>query len=392
MSLIETVTVDVADGETVEVILGAPPAAPVLVSGEVLEGGQPVTTGTVLAVADGQGFMQGSSTANIDSSGRYEMTLDEAGDYVFLFQGAGSGGFGVDFPITIPEVEHFEFDLEIPAAVVEGVVIGVDGRGEAGESVLLRPVEQSMGMGGISGIRSERSGEDGSFLFSRLRPGSYVVQAGGRDWNDEPTGAVSVTIELSDSERANVRLELSEPGTVEGTVIGLDGEPVEGATVFFRTASGTVQTSRMPVTSDSDGAFRHNGLAEGIVTAVARTSAGSTQESGPIQVRAGGTSVVELMVEDGTLLICVCEDAEGNPLRASVSVRDEAGREQSSLKTREQWTQVFTGGGEQRESTVGPLPPGKYEVTFTTDDGRTAQRNVRLTGRSERKVRVRIRD
>ncbi|MDE0892500.1 MAG: carboxypeptidase regulatory-like domain-containing protein, partial [Planctomycetota bacterium] len=64
MSLIETVSVDVVDGETVEVVLGAPPVAPVLVFGRVLEGDQPVTSGTVLAVADGQGFMQGSSTAN----------------------------------------------------------------------------------------------------------------------------------------------------------------------------------------------------------------------------------------------------------------------------------------------------------------------------------------
>ena len=392
MSLIETVTVDVADGETVEVVLGAPPAAPVLVYGRVLEGDQPITTGTVLAVADGQGFMQGSSTANIDSSGRYEMSIDAPGDYVLLVQGSGSRGFGIDFPVTFPEVERFEFDLLMPASVLEGVVIGTDGRGAAGENVLLRPASQSMGMGGVSSIRSERCDEDGSFYFDRMRPGTYVVQAGGRSWRDEPSGAVSLTIELGESERANVRLELSEPGTVEGTVINSSGEPVEGATVFFRTAAGTVQTSRNPVISDSDGSFRHNGLGEGTVTAVARTSAGSTQESGPIQVRSGGTSIIELTIEEGTLLRCVCEDSDGNSMRASISVLDEAGREQSSLKTREQWTQVFTGGGEQRESTIGPLPPGKYKVIFTTDDGQTADRTVRLTGRAERKVRVRIRD
>ena len=206
------------------------------------------------------------------------------------------------------------------------------------------------------------------------------------------SGAVSAIITLAEGDRQSITLELSEPGTVEGTVINSNGEPVEGATVFFRTAGGTVQTSRSPVTSDSEGKFRNNGLGEGTVTAVARTSAGSTQESGPIQVRPGGTSVIELTIEEGTLLRCVCEDAEGNALRATVSVQDENGREQSSLKTRDQWMQVFTGGGEQRESTVGPLPPGKYKVTFTTDDGQTADRTVRLTGRAERKVRVRIRD
>ena len=54
MTLVETVSVDIADGETVEVVLGAPPAAPVVVSGRVLDGDQPITTGSVLAVADGR--------------------------------------------------------------------------------------------------------------------------------------------------------------------------------------------------------------------------------------------------------------------------------------------------------------------------------------------------
>jgi len=386
--------VEVADGETVEVVLGAPPAAPVVVTGSVLEGDQRITTGSVLAVADGQGFMQGSETARIDSAGRYEMTLDAAGDYVFLVQGAGAGfgGFGVDFPVTIPEVELFEFDLTMPASEITGVVYGPDGNPADGVGISLRPTGAGMGMGGVSGMRYESTEEDGSFAFQRLRPGDYVVQAGGREWNDEPTGAVSVTVSIAEDERAEVRLELQEAGTIEGVVLGQDGSPIEGATVFFRVGGGSVQTSRQPVISGGDGKFRNNGLAPGPVTVVARTSSGSTQESAQIQVRSGDISNVELILEDGTLLRCVCEDSAGNSIRASVSVVDEDGREQTGLRTREQWMEVFTGGGEQRETRVGPVPPGKYEVIFTTDDGETARRVLRLTGRPERKVRVRIRD
>jgi hypothetical protein len=338
--------------------------------------------------------MQGSETARIDSGGRYEMTLDAAGDYVFLVQGAGDGfgGFGVDFPVTIPEVERFEFDLTMPASEITGVVYGPDGTPVSRVGISLRPTGAGMGMGGVSGMRYETTGEDGGFAFQRLRPGNYVVQAGGRDWNDEPTGAVSVTVSVAEDERADVRLELQEAGTIEGVILGQDGSPIEGATVFFRVGGGTVQTSRQPVISGGDGKFRNNGLAPGSVTVVARTSSGSTKESAPIQVRSGDISNVELMLEEGTLLRCVCEDSEGNSIRASVSVVDEDGREQTGLRTREQWMEVFTGGGEQRETRVGPVPPGKYEVIFTTDDGETARRVLRLTGRPERKVRVRIRD
>ena len=322
------------------------------------------------------------------------MTLDAAGDYVFLVQGAGEGfgGFGVDFPVTIPEVELFEFDLTMPASEITGVVYSPDGTPVSRVGVSLRPTGGGMGMGGVSGMRYEATGEDGDFTFQRLRPGSYVVQAGGRDWNDEPTGAVSVIVSVSEGERTEVRLALQEAGTIEGVILGQDGSPIEGATVFFRISGGTVQTSRQPVISGGDGNFRNNGLAPGTVTVVARTSGGSTKESAPIQVRSGDISTVELILEEGTLLRCVCEDSEGNPIRASVSVVDEDGREQTGLRTREQWMEVFTGGGEQRETRVGPVPPGKYEVIFTTDDGETARRVLRLTGRPERKVRVRIRD
>jgi hypothetical protein len=338
--------------------------------------------------------MEGSETARIDSGGRYEMTLDAAGDYVFLVQDAGDGfgSFGVDFPVTIPEVDRFEFDLTMPSAAIEGVVIGADGQTRAGENIMLFPAKSSTGMGSVSSFRNENTQEDGGFLFPRLRPGVYVLQAGGREWNDEPTGAVSQIVELGEGELAKVRLELEEPGTIEGIVLGQDGSPIEGATIFFRSASGIVQASRQLVMSGSNGSFRNNGLAPGAVTVIARTNEGSTPESAPIQVRAGDISNVELVLENGTLLRCVCEDANGDPLRASISILDEAGHEQAGLKTRDQWMEVFTGGGEQRETRVGPLPPGKYTVLFTTDDGRTARRVLRLTGRPERKVRVKIRD
>ena len=41
---------------------------------------------------------------------------------------------------------------------------------------------------------------------------------------------------------------------------------------------------------------------------------------------------------------------------------------------------------------VGPLAPGKYVVTATHADGRSASKSVRLRGQDERKLRVRLKD
>ena len=44
-----------------------------------------------------------------------------------------------------------------------------------------------------------------------------------------------------------------------------------------------------------------------------------------------------------------------------------------------------------KEQRIGPLPPGSYTVTAVLDDGRSAKKTVKLTGRAERKVKLRAR-
>jgi hypothetical protein len=53
--------------------------------------------------------------------------------------------------------------------------------------------------------------------------------------------------------------------------------------------------------------------------------------------------------------------------------------------------QAFTNGEfSSKEQKVGPLPPGKYKVTVTTNDGRKTTKPVTLTGQAERKLNVRM--
>ena len=50
----------------------------------------------------------------------------------------------------------------------------------------------------------------------------------------------------------------------------------------------------------------------------------------------------------------------------------------------------YTGGLGSAVQRVGPLPPGTYEVRAFSADGRSTKRSVKLDGRAERKVRLRL--
>jgi hypothetical protein len=41
---------------------------------------------------------------------------------------------------------------------------------------------------------------------------------------------------------------------------------------------------------------------------------------------------------------------------------------------------------------IGPLAPGTYRVTAVAADGRTKSKKVKLDGRPERKLKLRLRD
>ena len=50
-----------------------------------------------------------------------------------------------------------------------------------------------------------------------------------------------------------------------------------------------------------------------------------------------------------------------------------------------------SGGWTPGSETYGPLPPGSYTVRAVAEDGRETKRKVKLTGRPERKLTVRLR-
>jgi membrane carboxypeptidase/penicillin-binding protein PbpC len=113
--------------------------------------------------------------------------------------------------------------------------------------------------------------------------------------------------------------------------------------------------------------------------------------SPPVRVVAGETSEVELALERGTMVRVVVTDKTEANVRARISVVDAEGREHSGMMSMQDILNRLDSGFSSEEQSVGPLPPGRYTLTATTDDGRSASKRVNLKGKAERKIKLRLR-
>lgn len=240
---------------------------------------------------------------------------------------------------------------------------------------------------------STRTDEEGLYRFEGLEPGSYTVRvnAGGmngaasEDWATQVQSGLRVGKE-GETHR-NFRLQ--KPGVLQGIVRGPDGQPVGGATVFFRDASGNQVAPLSSTETDANGRFERKGLAEGAYTLIAKTSELASVESPAVAVQAGAVREARLEVGPATVLVVRLQDREGRSARLRVEVFDGEGRDVARLTTLATLRSAFRSGTSSTERRVGPLPPGEYKVRASTADGRMQEQVVRLQGgEPEKSIRL----
>jgi hypothetical protein len=387
----------VVEGETTHVVLGAPPKNPVRVFGRITRGGEPVPKCALVVLNEGADMMQNLRFGKVDADGRYEVTLNLPGDVVFVVGKQIGDNSGVEFPLTIPEVAEYQCDLALPSGGIRGTVRGSDGRPLANVTVELSR-DQATGVMMMGGMPSETTDEAGRYAFDDLHAGTYTVAAGGSSAQMFGGGAAAENGRalraglVVDGKKAldGIDFVLGGAGTIAGVVKDARGAPVSGAVVFARDAAGELVHRLSGVSSDAAGKFSYPGLAEGRYTLFARAQALAGRESSAVEVRAGETAKAELALDAGTLLVITLTDADDKPLRASLSVVDEHGREVSQATSLLSVMATMTTGVNTREHRFGPLPAGKYVVTARTEDGKSAKKSVSLSGQEERKLRVRV--
>ncbi len=413
-SRMKSASTDVVDGQESHVVIGAPPADPVKVSGKVTQGGEGVSGARVMFLASGQPMGPGTKNTQTGTDGTYSIQLDTAGDYSVTVQAQGGGGGNrggggglnmVEFVETIRDSSgrggaDVVLDFALPSARISGLVRTPDGDPAVRVRVLLEPATQTVGgsmMG--AGFSDVSTDGDGAFDIQTLRAGKYVLTIGGsrnafRGGGGPPGGADSlygkktIDVQLAESEwRRDIDVRLEKAANVAVDVVDDGGNKVANANVFARDASGRTVDRLSTVRTDAEGHATYSGLSAGRYTFSARKGSQVSGESAAVQVSDGGSSSAHVTLANGTLLYVTTIGVDGTAQRAQVSVLDEAGHDVAGMMTLQDLTQRFQSGGPgSNEQKVGPLSTGKYRVHATTTDGHSADKTVTLSGEAENRI------
>ena len=394
---IRSASVEVDDGEEVHVTLGFPARKPVHVTGTVHDGSEPVADAVIIALEEKGSLSGGIQATRSDAAGRFEVTVNLPGDYVFQVQSEDENPSPVLFPVTVPDEPEYDLDLELPNGVLAGIVLSADGDPAANVGFRVRRPGPGGGMLAFTQGNRRSTGADGRFRVEHLAPGTYTLVFGD-PWSTFDQGrtdlatTVAGPLDLAEGEvRDDLVVRVERPGKIVGIVRDADGNPVPGAAVWARDASGQLLNLIATTRTNASGSFTYSGVPPGKAWVFARKGELSSPEVGPVIVAPNAEVSAELTLGVGSSLVITFE-VDGEPARATITVSDENGNQVSGLATAEELRDLFASKGPQREYRVGPLPPGKYTVRGTDSEGHTARKTIRVDDRGrERRVRLRAR-
>ncbi len=398
MKALKMTSVQLKDEANEHVVLGSPPAQPVRVNGTVSLAGDPVEGLIVSFIVAGGGGLEGLKIGTTEEDGSYEVVLDEPGDYLMTVQSAGAAGMqnSVEFRRRIPEVEAHELDVDMPMGRISGRVVGPDGGPSANARVTLS-MQSGQAFGTIMGgqYNETRADENGEYEILYVRPGDYAVAAGGSYLggllgSEDSLGRKVKSVTVSENSSTTLNFELEAPGELHGVVRDAAGKPVAEASIFLRDEEGRLLELFSFQATNASGAFEYDGLAPGEYTITARAEGMTSATDTTVRIRADEVTETTVVVDAGTTLLVSLTDKSGAVVRSRVSVLDENGHEMNGMLSLNELMARISGGVDGKEQRVGPLAPGVYEVSTKTEDGRSAQRRVRVSNKPEKKVRLRL--
>jgi len=369
----QSVDLVVKDGETTRVEFKDLSATAVLVSGQVLRNGQPLLRARLMVRWADNARPSSMRNAETDAQGRFEITLDEAGEYQFTV--ASSGGTGITiFHEKVPQVARHEVLLAFGTGSVSGRVLG--SRGDPVPGIDLRAFSRAKpGISQPSGSGSTTTDGDGRFTIADLTAGRYRVHSGGASRGTtefEGSGQSEEFVLEAGKEVRDIVVQLTAGGVIEGRVQDRSGQPVANAQIESRQGARSL--------TDARGAFRLGGLRPGSAWLRATLEHDCSPWS-MVTVASNETAHVDLVVAPGTFVLLEVEGAQGPAATAAVSLS--TGDEQTAHTT-------IVRDGQGR---LGPVPPGTYTVTVRSDwrskDAPKSESTVVITGEPEQALKLR---
>lgn len=282
-----------------------------------------------------------------DASGRYAFTGLAAGRYIVA--GRADGTLVTPTP-TIQYVAETDARVDIAlvaAGDLTGVILGEDGSVIEGAQILLRGeiVPLEAGMEGWFVARDEllvfllnpvtgttRSDADGHFRFSALPPLDYQLFVEAAPW-------AATEKRHSVPEPAPIEIVLALGGTIEGVVSDRSGEVVPAVEVVLSADGGpAILEAGLPPrpkgTTDEEGRFRFDGLAEGAYRISVQGAGWQPQSVPGLLVAAGEILSVDIEIDAGVVIEGIVRDPRGSPVPdVNVSVRTERGAPSAQTMT-----------------------------------------------------------
>jgi hypothetical protein len=250
--------VQIRAGETTRVVLKLRAGGHRLYGRVVDSGGGPVAEAMVNARAVGRspllGDRGGMFGAFTDQEGRYELALP-AGPYLVS---ARAGGYAPAV-IHLQVMAQMKRDLRLDpgSRISGGVTTRASGQPVPEAEVTVTPV----GVGAMVGAARTSTDGDGQFEVDGLQAGAYVVRAR----RGRLAASAQVRVGAGD-QRTGLSLQADAGLSVAGTVFGLDGAPISGATILCTPgdeASARLAKAVAMATSTPSGSFSLEGVFPG---------------------------------------------------------------------------------------------------------------------------------
>lgn len=303
-----------------------------------------------------------TQTCLIDDEGNYEIILPNPGRWVAFVNTFDGSSRGQRTVFDFAAGEEREIHIVMDGVQVSGHV--TDGVGEAlsGVRVELRAVDRAPHRPTATiGGGWETTDEDGRYAFDLVEPGQWTVVVHGAEASSKGAKVAADAGPVFTVDTENV--ELDDIVGVEGArltvrVVDSDGEPVQGASLWFHDEAGR---SLNPLTNSRTGS---DGTVTSPLLPLGRVSVSASLRTGaavPQIAEVGIDGEIELELSRALYVDVVC-DRELDPILSHWRLTDEAGRRWMGLYDRSRVFDSVPVREDPERPLLGPLAPGSYTL------------------------------